>query len=230
MIPGITAGQMLERDPHWANVVALLHFDGTAGSTTFTDLKGKTWSPVGNAQLSTTSQKFGTACLLLDGNGDGVSTPTHVDFEFGSGDFTIEFFFRPAAAASAIVALFERWNVYGVYMNATADGRVYAGAQNSSSGNKSVVEAVSTWTAGTWAHLAFVRSGSNLMLFKDGVLLGTATGFVGAIDAISEAPALGYDNSGVRHFNGRIDEFRITKGVARYTVSFTPPGAPFPNS
>jgi hypothetical protein len=29
---------------------------------------------------------------------------------------------------------------------------------------------------------------------------------------------------------GRADEIRITKGVARYTTDFAPPTAPFPDS
>ncbi len=37
-------------------------------------------------------------------------------------------------------------------------------------------------------------------------------------------------STGTNNFNGYIDEFRITKGFARYTASFTPPDLAFPDS
>jgi hypothetical protein len=39
---------------------------------------------------------------------------------------------------------------------------------------------------------------------------------------------MGADAGGATYI-GYIDEFRITKGIARYTANFTPPTAAFPN-
>lgn len=222
-------------DPHWNSVTSLLNFNGTYGSTTFTDEKGLVWEKIGNtsntAELDTNSPKFGTACLWLASSGAIKTSAVPASaFSFGAGNFTIEFFFKPFAAASAITCFFEHWNTYGIYINATADGRVYAGASNSTVGTKSVTEAVASWTPGGWQHLAFVRNGTDLLLFKEGVLLGTASGFTGAIDVVNESPVIGYDSSNVRHFTGHIDSFRVTKGVARYTANFTPPTEQFPTS
>lgn len=77
-----------------ANTVSLLHLDGTDASTIITDeaVGGThTWTANGNAQLDTADKKFGSASLLLDGDGDYVDTPDSADFDVGSGDFTVDF-------------------------------------------------------------------------------------------------------------------------------------------
>ncbi|MGE3429317.1 MAG: phage tail protein, partial [Hyphomicrobiaceae bacterium] len=73
-------------DEYWNNVIALLHMDGTNGSTTFTDQKGHTFTATGNAQISTAQSKFGGASALFDGTGDLVSSADHADWALGAGD------------------------------------------------------------------------------------------------------------------------------------------------
>jgi len=48
----------------------------------------------GNAQIDTAQSKFGGASGLFDGAGDYLSTPDSEDWNFGSGDFTIDFWVR----------------------------------------------------------------------------------------------------------------------------------------
>src|SRR5687768_6144765 len=81
--------------------VALLHMDGADGSTTFTDESGKTWTARGDAQIDTAQSVFGGASGRLDGNGDFVDTPDHADWDFGSGDFTLDLRVRFAAVGTA---------------------------------------------------------------------------------------------------------------------------------
>jgi methionine salvage enolase-phosphatase E1 len=63
-------------------------------------------------------------------------------------------------------------------------------------------------------------------LFCDGTLHSSAT-ISGSIDGQNLVVGGYYDLSSL--FDGYIDDFRITKGVARYTANFTPPAAPFPD-
>lgn len=233
MIPGIAAGQMQQSagasDPYWANVVALLHLDGANGSTTFTDQKAHTFTGGGGAALSTAQQKFGSASLLLNGTTQYIQSATSADWDMGDGDFTLEGWVRPAIAVAARMEIFERWNVYGIGMQIMGTGFLRAFATNVTSGNVFVGPGTVTVTHNAWHHVASVRDGTTLRLFLDGVSQGTAT-FIGAIPSVTKTMSIGYDAFNVRHFNGSIDEVRITKGIARYTTNFTPPTAPFPNS
>lgn len=67
---------------------------------------------------------------------------------------------------------------------------------------------------------------NNVKLYLNGTLdgQGTATYNIGAKPFSLGG---GYPNSAVEQFAGHIDEFRVPKGVARYTANFTPPTAKF---
>lgn len=90
-------------DPYWANVVSLLHMDGANGSTTFTDQKGKTWTPNGNVQISTAQSVFGGSSAAFDGVNDSLSIASHADFGFGTGDWTVECFVRQTTTAAQVI-------------------------------------------------------------------------------------------------------------------------------
>lgn len=217
-------------DPYWANVVALLHLDGSNGSSTFTDQKGHLFSGSGTATLSTAQSKFGSASLLLDGATKYIASASSADWEMGAGDFTIECFVRPAVAVTARMEIIDRWNSYGFGISIMDTGYLRAFCQGSAGGLVLCGPGATTVTHNVWHHVAFVREGTMLRLFLDGISQGTAT-FTGSMDTITDTLDIGYDNNGgIRFFNGYIDEIRITKGVARYTADFTPPGAPFPSS
>lgn len=221
-------------DPYWANVSSLLHFDGADGSTTFTDQTGKTWTANGSAQIDTAQSKFGGASLL-GYNGSAysqVETNSHTDFDFGTDDFTVEWW--------------QRWNSMSTPLYQCAFQRGYntAGALTVVTGNSDgkylvifnnnvVICAESTaGTTGSWVHYALTRSGTTVTLWRHGV--ASATGTSATNLTISKKLAVGgyATDSGAdgQAFNGHIDEFRITRGIARYTANFTPPSAPFPDS
>src|SRR5262245_566005 len=71
----------------------MLHFEGSAGSTTITDVNAggtsHTWATAGNAAITTSTFKFGSGGLALDGTGDYITTADSVDFTLGSSNFTI---------------------------------------------------------------------------------------------------------------------------------------------
>ncbi|MFA9409514.1 MAG: hypothetical protein ACERKJ_11880, partial [Candidatus Dadabacteria bacterium] len=77
----------------------LLHMNGTDESTTITDSgsTGHTVTAEDNAQIDTAVYKFDNASCLFDGTDDYLSVPDHADWNFGSGLFTIDLWFKLAA-------------------------------------------------------------------------------------------------------------------------------------
>jgi hypothetical protein len=75
----------------------------------------------------------------------------------------------------------------------------------------------------TWYHIAFVRTGTTFRTFLDGSQLGADYTDADAVpDLVSVAQIGGYGLAGANYLNGWLDEFRISKGIARWTSNFTP--------
>jgi hypothetical protein len=222
-------------DPDFANVSLLLHGDGTNGSTAIIDSSSspKTVTAVGNAQISTAQSKFGGSSFAFDGSGDWLRLQTGVaDYNFGSGDFTIEaWVYRLNTNTAAIyVGQSDLGSAAGsnviLYVSAAATSDVYVG-----SGSYGV--ASPNPSTNTWAHVALCRSGGTLRSFLNGsvVAANTSLGTNSVnIGSAANPPTIGALNNNGSPLNGYIDDFRITKGVARYTAAFTPPTAPFPDA
>lgn len=213
-------------DPFWSQVKLLLKADGTDGSTSIIDSSSaaRTVTVNGNAQIDTAQSKFGGASLLLDGTGDYVTVPDSSDWDFGTGDFTIDLWARfnslsstpqhilvHGAIASTGIALMQ-------YSGTTV--RIYTQDQGSGMSY--------SWTpsTNTWYHLAAVRSAGVVTFYVDGVSKGTnastknITGATGTL-------RVGTSDNGNESFNGWLDDVRIT-AAARWTTDFTPPVAPAP--
>jgi hypothetical protein len=238
-VPGkvTLAKDYTEGDRYFSNVSLLLHGDGTNGSTTITDSSPtpKTVTVVGNAQISTAQSKFGGASIAFDGTGDYLTIPSNADFNFDTGDFTIEAWVRLNALGTSNGYPGAAWIVgWGPLSSnpgfdfAIGSTNLIFSLTNFSSPTISVAHSLS---ANTWYHIAGTRSGTTVRAFIDGQVLATETVSAGLSAstnptgiAISAAEPTG---STLGNLNGYIDDFRITKGVARYTSNFTPPTAPF---
>lgn len=218
----------MRKDPHWANVTALLEMTGSNGSTTFTDAKGAEWTPWGNAQIQNNQ-------LELDGTGDYLKTPENDSkFNFGLGDFTIEvdmtldnFTDNYASLLASGWASFGSGStalmVYGENVtNPTSAHRKKVALLNWSYNPIFVSQA--QLTAGQQYRIAVSRTDGVMRLFINGQLDTTYSGS-GAGSDIYFAPqgtligANGWDGASSQ-MDGRIDRIRITKGVGRYLSNY----------
>lgn len=207
-------------DPYWSNVSALLHMDGSNGSTSFPDETGKIWTPSGSAQVSTANAQFGQSALF-GGSGAWIDGPTSSDFTFGTGDFTLECWaYWTDTGNRAILGFATNFTLYRA-----GDNRVYF--FDSDDGNN-VTGTTGTVALNQWIHVALVRASGSLQIYTNGVGSSTASY---TKNLTSSNMRIGSAANGTSNMSGYIDEVRITKGVARYTgSSITVPSAPFPNS
>jgi len=223
---GATSGST---DPYFSNVILLMHMDGTNGGTTFTDVKGHTVTPT-SCTTSTTQFKYGTASGVFNGASSKlVITTTSGEFDFGTGDFTVECFVRFFNPANGSV-------IFGGTSSSSQAGNLslYVIADNTLRiiGGGNIVDFVGTsFSASTWYHIAICRSGTNMRAFVNGTQYGsTATSNTTNFSSGASSYIIGQFTDGVQFLWSYLDEVRITKGVARYTSNFTAPTAAFPDS
>lgn len=206
----------------------LLRCNGQNGGIVFTDEAGKTVTAVGDAQLDTAQKKFGTASGLFDGTGDYLSVPDSGDWNFGTGDFTIDLWTRFTNATAANNELVgqradanNRWIFMVDITNLVFN--LYTGSATATTS----LRKTHTMSNNTWHHIALVRSGNTFTLYQDGVSLGSVTS-TDSIADLAAALTIGFSDSD--YFTGHLDEIRISKGIARWTANFTPPTAEYPQN
>ena len=185
---------------------------------------GKTVTRYNNPVTDTAIKKFGTSSLQLDGIEDYIGVTANNDFGFGTGDYTVEGFFYFNSVA-AVTNLFDFRAGAGsdvaplVYIDAGGQLRFYSYSADRITG--------ATLTTGQWYHIAVSRSGTSTRLFLNGQSQGTPW-TVSPVDYGTAKPlVIGARWDGNNPFNGNIDEFRVTKGIARYTANFVAPLSEF---
>jgi len=211
-------------------------FEGADAATSYTTNTGDVVTFFGDAQLDTAQKKFGTSSLLLDGN-DYVRVPDDAKFSLGTNDWTLDFWHRFLGVSGGSSTFYGQRDA-GTNSCILQKGGAGAGHKLGAYWTISSVDVGSFTMTNNWApnvdqwyHIAYVRSGSTLYIFIDGVsqavTVNTALGDLGNIPA---NPTIGtYLNSGVpasSYVNGWIDQFRITNGTALWTSDFTPPTVP----
>ena len=189
---------------------------------------------LGNADTSTTQQKFGTASLALDGTGDYVTLPSTSFAPFGTGDFTVEcwVYFEtveytgiwqadttPLSGAAYIAPVLE--------VTPTGDGGAFVWSTLTKHGGDSRNSSSVTPSTSTWYHTAVVRTSGTIKVFVDGTQV--VSDFTDTTDFTDrDSLVIGGFFSTDYLLDGYIDEFRISH-VARYTSNFTAPTTEFPN-
>lgn len=223
---------ILEGDQYFSSVVALLHFDDD-----ITDEIGNAWTMVGAANIADDTHKFGGGALKVPDTStkSGAHTEASSVFDLSSGDSTLELwvYVREDSSSSAVLlditpGAANQWGNRFVILRAPGGALVVyhdtqASGQILSGGNIPLNQ---------WTHIACAVKDGICSGYIDGALAGSGQ-VTGGMPTGNVRLVLGHAmpaQSGVANqLRGSIDELRVTKGVARYTESFTPPTKAFPN-
>lgn len=197
--------------------------ENIAAPTTFLDsaLTPKTITANGNAKQL--PAKFNKSAGFFNGTSDYVKIPTSSDFDFGTGDFTIEgnlfwndtpdttrVFWDSGTNVSkgcSINIAPNASNYIGVYINGTL---------------KATFNTVNL-TINAWNHVAVTRSTSDgkLHCWINGTQIGTGVTDATSFTANTGAALGSYQDTPSTFWNGWMKEVRISNS-ARYTANFTP--------
>jgi hypothetical protein len=160
----------------------------------------------------------------FDGTGDYMTIPHDTGFDFGTGDFTVEFYIYSSSYAGdqSVVGTYNNGGSSGFLVQLTANAiRVYKGATTLTN-----IDASSYLTANTWHHITVTRSGTDLRTFIDGTLLDTTTDSTDFTYTGLLTIGRLQHSSVTQYVNGYIKDLRVVKGTAVYTSTFSPPLAP----
>lgn len=214
-------------DTYSSYVSSLLHFNGTNNSTTFTDEVGNTVNYAGNAKISTSQSVFSGASGSFDGTNSIVTIPAGSRFNFGSLDWTIELWFRKTGSSTKGLFGTRPAGLFGPLQLDIVSSKIKVLVSTGSGSWTINSTGTTTISTGTWYHVAAVRNKSNFTLYLNGNSEITSSALsTSVVTDMNTNVYIGWE-SDCGYFDGYIDECRITKGIARYTSTFTPPAAEF---
>ena len=194
---------------------------------------GHSGTASGSATISNTQAKFGSYSLSLNGTSQYVTFANNADFQFGSGDFTIEMFIYMTSNAGssagdrhALVARrassSNRSFHLGIQLDSSKQKLQFSHSTSGSGGSQTNYD--TDIQLNTWTHIAIVRFGSSVFAYVDGLKnetshnIGKDTIYAGTSDL-----TIGFRAESSQYFPGYIDDVRITKGFALYKTNFVPP-------
>ena len=180
----------------------------------------KSLTLIGDAKSSTTQSKYLTSSMYFDGTGDYIDSALDADSgcDFGTGDFTIEGWFYISSLDTYYIADSRNTLPLDAWAIFISSNRLYMfdGSTSRQTTNAPATE--------QWVHFAITRASNSYRMFLDGSLESGPTSVTKSINAGSRL-RLGASGSGTSPLTGYLSDFRITKGLARYTANFTPPTA-----
>jgi hypothetical protein len=161
-----------------------------------------------NGAITQSDEGSGVIAANFDGGNNYITTvATGSEFDFTSGDVTIEFWFKPASTAFQYLLL-------GI---GTLAVHLWPGNQMTVNDGSNADDYFNV-LLDAWQHLAIVISNGSRYVYLNGYLVATSTQLLGVTSTLYIGSENGYNGSA--NYNGKIAGLRIVKGTAIYTSDF----------
>jgi hypothetical protein len=207
----------------------LLHGDGTNGAqnNTFLDSSTNNFSITrnGNTTQGSFSPYGSNWSNYFGGSSDYLQIADNSAFTFGSGDFTVEFWIYSSNTSLTLIIGQNNGSETATSFDVRYNGTTISGNIFSSATNYAISESMSK---NAWHHVAFVRNGTSLRIYVDGVSTSSTSVSTVSVNDSSNVLRIGAssETTPAYYLNGYLSNVRIVKGTAVYTSNFTPSTTP----
>ncbi|MEM1107089.1 MAG: LamG-like jellyroll fold domain-containing protein [Planctomycetota bacterium] len=187
-----------------SNLVAHYEFEDGSGSTA-TDSVGSNDAALTNGAAFSTSGQVGDALTVsADSGGDSLATiSNNAAFDFGSGDFSIGFWFNTDAAGNDVI--FEHDDGSTGYTFSLISNGTLVWSVIGTTATENIL--LGGFSANTWHHVTATRSGNLFSIFSTAGDTST-TRAVGSVSTTADI-VIGAALGGGNEFDGRIDDLRF---------------------
>jgi len=188
------------------------------------------FNPFGASTAYSTSVIGGSG--YFDGSGDLLTLADSSAWDYGSGDFTIEFWYYPVSNTTTDIEFIgqwtsgstdESWSVGHHWTNGLTFFWTTDGSTDQTLSSATIL------TLNAWNHIAVSKSGTTVSLYLNGARLNTGT-LTGSIYNSSRVLDVGgRSQSGANQIQGYLSDVRTVKGTAVYnptSTTLTVPTAP----
>lgn len=214
-------------DPEFNLTTGMFHGNGTNGATndTFLDssINAVAVTRNGNATQGTFTPFSKSAKYwsnYFDGGTSYLTVADNAALQFGTGNFTVEFFANVQAAPGTYRFCVSKGGTSTGWSILVDNTLGYWGFAETASNYLSSIRCLFN----QWTHVALVRSDSSMVLYVDGV---AAVSIVSTTNFNqTESLLIGLARNLTAPVLGNISNLRILKGTALYTGPFTPPTSP----
>jgi hypothetical protein len=178
-------------------------------------------SAAAHARAAAVAAALRGGSIAFNGSSNYLNLSTDADLQFGTGNWTVEFFVKLNSTTSGTLFDWRPTSTNGAYPYLyVTNGKI-----NYFVNNTIAITGTVTLTAGTWYHVAVSKGSGSTRLYiagnQDGTTYSDSVNYSAGFLTIGKQS---FTSAGF--LNGNLTNYRVTKGQALYVSNFGVPNAP----